>query len=66
MIALLLLMQTYFQNGQNFYSVSYFVTGTVDQDGRPIVLCYAECISRAGLNKYEMARLLLYYATIPK
>nr|XP_023018868.1 uncharacterized protein LOC111507754 [Leptinotarsa decemlineata] len=39
--------------------------GTTDTDGRPIILCYAECISRAGLNKYEIAKLLLYYFSIP-
>lgn len=39
--------------------------GTTDVDGRPIILCYAECISRAGLNKYEIAKLLLYYFSIP-
>ncbi|XP_072400076.1 puratrophin-1-like isoform X3 [Diabrotica undecimpunctata] len=39
--------------------------GTADVDGRPIILCYAECISRAGLNKYEIAKLLLYYFSIP-
>ncbi|CAH1179324.1 unnamed protein product [Phaedon cochleariae] len=39
--------------------------GTADNDGRPIILCYAECIARVGLNKYEIAKLLLYYCTIP-
>ncbi|XP_060519485.1 uncharacterized protein LOC132697828 [Cylas formicarius] len=39
--------------------------GTEDNDGRPIILCYAECISRAALNKYEIAKLLLYYSSIP-
>ncbi|XP_048521574.1 puratrophin-1 isoform X1 [Dendroctonus ponderosae] len=39
--------------------------GTADTDGRPIILCYAECISRAALNKYEIAKLLLYYTSIP-
>ncbi|XP_049818599.1 uncharacterized protein LOC109601686 isoform X4 [Aethina tumida] len=39
--------------------------GTVDNEGRPVILCYAECITRAGLNKYEIAKLLLYYSTIP-
>ncbi|EFA01095.2 hypothetical protein TcasGA2_TC004018 [Tribolium castaneum] len=39
--------------------------GTADNDGRPIVLCYAECVLRAGLNKYEIAKLLLYYSSIP-
>ncbi|XP_068911391.1 puratrophin-1-like isoform X4 [Tenebrio molitor] len=39
--------------------------GTADNDGRPIVLCYAECVARAGLNKYEIAKLLLYYSSIP-
>ncbi|XP_018567154.1 triple functional domain protein isoform X3 [Anoplophora glabripennis] len=39
--------------------------GTTDTDGRPIILCYAECIARAGLNKYEIAKLLLYYSSIP-
>ncbi|KAG5886772.1 hypothetical protein JTB14_032264 [Gonioctena quinquepunctata] len=39
--------------------------GTTDTDGRPIILCYAECISRAGLNKYEIAKLFLYYISIP-
>ncbi|CAH0547509.1 unnamed protein product [Brassicogethes aeneus] len=39
--------------------------GTIDKEGRPIILGYAECISRAGLNKYEIAKLLLYYASIP-
>ncbi|XP_066257641.1 puratrophin-1-like isoform X1 [Euwallacea similis] len=39
--------------------------GTIDNDGRPIILCYAECISRAALNKYEIAKLLLYYSSIP-
>ncbi|KAL1501723.1 hypothetical protein ABEB36_007000 [Hypothenemus hampei] len=39
--------------------------GTTDNDGRAIVLCYAECISRAALNKYEIAKLLLYYTSIP-
>ncbi|XP_065160574.1 uncharacterized protein [Atheta coriaria] len=39
--------------------------GTVDLEGRRIILCYAECILRAGLNKYEIAKLLLYYASIP-
>ncbi|KAJ8979827.1 hypothetical protein NQ317_014958, partial [Molorchus minor] len=38
---------------------------TTDTDGRPIILCYAECIARAGLNKYEIAKLLLYYSSIP-
>ncbi|ERL95158.1 hypothetical protein D910_12427 [Dendroctonus ponderosae] len=38
---------------------------TADTDGRPIILCYAECISRAALNKYEIAKLLLYYTSIP-
>ena len=42
-----------------------FVAGTADNDGRPIVLCYAECVARAGLNKYEIAKLLLYYSSIP-
>ncbi|VEN61900.1 unnamed protein product [Callosobruchus maculatus] len=39
--------------------------GTTDTEGRPIILCYAECIARAGLNKYEIAKLLLYYSSIP-
>lgn len=39
--------------------------GTHDNDKRPIILCYAECISRAALNKYEIAKLLLYYTSIP-
>ncbi|XP_017786497.1 PREDICTED: uncharacterized protein LOC108569455 isoform X2 [Nicrophorus vespilloides] len=39
--------------------------GTVDTEGRPIILCYAECIARAGLNKFEIAKLFLYYASIP-
>ncbi|KAF5301253.1 hypothetical protein FQR65_LT00953 [Abscondita terminalis] len=39
--------------------------GTVDAEGRPIILCYAECIVRAGLNKYEIAKVLLYYGFIP-
>lgn len=43
----------------------YIVSGTVDTNGRPIILCYAECIARAGLNKYEIAKVLLYYASIP-
>ncbi|KAB0796014.1 hypothetical protein PPYR_10075 [Photinus pyralis] len=39
--------------------------GTTDAQGRPILLCYAECIARAGLNKYEIAKVLLYYGSIP-
>ncbi|CAG9864587.1 unnamed protein product [Phyllotreta striolata] len=39
--------------------------GTTDANGNPILLCYAECITRAGLNKYEIAKLLLYYSSIP-
>ncbi|KAK9731870.1 RhoGEF domain [Popillia japonica] len=34
--------------------------GTTDIHGRPIILCYAE----SNLNKYEIAKLLLYYASI--
>ncbi|KAJ8922124.1 hypothetical protein NQ315_004058 [Exocentrus adspersus] len=42
-----------------------YFPGNTDTDGRPIILCYAECIARAGLNKYEIAKLLLYYSSIP-
>ncbi|XP_022916262.2 puratrophin-1-like isoform X2 [Onthophagus taurus] len=38
--------------------------GTTDLNGRPIILCSAECISRANWNKYEIAKLLLYYASV--
>ncbi|XP_076262791.1 uncharacterized protein LOC143197888 isoform X3 [Rhynchophorus ferrugineus] len=38
--------------------------GTKDNENRPIILCFAECISRAALNKYEIAKLLLYYTSI--
>lgn len=40
-------------------------TGTRDTSGRPVVLCDAPCVARAGLNRYEVATLLLYYASIP-
>ncbi|XP_045464093.1 uncharacterized protein LOC123673564 isoform X3 [Harmonia axyridis] len=41
-----------------------YLPGTTDVDGRPIVLCYAQNVSSAGLNKYEIAKLLLYYSSL--
>lgn len=64
-VVLLQYISLFYLPGKATNNYFTYVAGTTDTDGRPIILCYAECIARAGLNKYEIAKLLLYYSSIP-
>lgn len=46
-------------------TLSIFVAGIHDIAGHAVVLYDAACVTRAALSHIDVARVMLYYATLP-